>query len=137
MRQQNLYKTCPKCDKPGIEKPAEILPDKGLLIKVIHDDGSSCEFEEYSSIDSFLKRKRKKRDPKIIDRCPVCGDEGRIASYRPKRDKQFHTWKYFVVHEQIDGYWGKTHKNKKRRRCYITTESQRNEILKRLGRYTS
>jgi hypothetical protein len=134
MRQQNLYKTCPICDKPGIEKATEILPDKGVLIKVIHDDGSVCDFEEYPSIDSFLSRQKKKREPKITD-CPVCGEKGRIASYRPKKDKQFHTWKYFVVHEQIGGYWGKSHKIKKQRRCYLTTQSQRNEILKSLGRY--
>jgi hypothetical protein len=137
MTQQNFYKTCPKCDKPGIEKPTEILPDKGILIKVTHDDGSVCEFEEYLSIDSFLNRQKKNRDPKIIDCCPVCEEKGRISSYRPEKHKQYHAWKYFVVHEPIEGYWGKSHKNKKRRRCYITTQSQRNKILKSLGRNAS
>ena len=88
MRQQNLYKICPICDRPGIEKPAEILPDKGMLIKVIHDDASVCDFEEYASIDSFLNRKKKTKDPKIID-CPVCGEKGRIASYRSKKINNF------------------------------------------------
>jgi hypothetical protein len=95
-----FYKTCPKCDKPGIERPVEILPDKGMLIKVMHDDVSVCDFEEYPSIDSFLNRKKRGRDLKILDCCPVCGEKGRIAWYRSKKDKQFHIWKYFVVHEQ-------------------------------------
>lgn len=35
------------------------------------------------------------------------------------------------------GYWGEDHKIKKRRRCYMKTEDQRNQILKTLGRYKS
>src|SRR5919197_4234637 len=129
MTQQNLCKTCPKCDKLGIEKTAEILPDKGTLIQVTHQDGSVCDFVEYASIDSFLNRRKRERNPKTID-CPVCGEKGRIGWYRPKKDKQFHIWKYFVVHEQIEGYWGKNHNNKKRRRCYLKTDAQRNEVLR-------
>jgi len=69
--------------------------------------------------------------------CPVCGQEGRIGNYRPSKDKQFSKWTYFIVHEPIEGYWGKNHKIKKRRRCYMKTQDQRNQILKRLGRYRS
>jgi hypothetical protein len=102
---------------------------------VIHDNGTVCEFEEYPSITSFFNRnKTRKRNPKMIE-CPVCREVGRIASYRPKKDKQFYKWKYYIAHEPIDGYWGKNHKIKKHRRCYMKTEEQRNQILKRLGRY--
>jgi hypothetical protein len=89
MRQQNLYKACPKCDKLGIEKYIEPLPDKGMLIKIMHDDGSLCDFEEYQSLDSFLNRKKRERNPKIIDSCPVCGEKGRIVPYRAKKMKNF------------------------------------------------
>ena len=136
--QTEVYKPCVICGKYGTEKNAEVLPDKGRLIKVIHDDdGKICEFVEYASVSSFLmERGRKKKDPKMMN-CPLCGEEGRIASYRPKKDKQFYKWKYYIAHEPIDGYWGKNHKIKKHRRCYMKTEEQRNQILKRLGRYRS
>jgi len=125
---------CLKCGKIGIEKSTEILPDQSLLIQVMHDDGSKpCEFEEYSSLSTFLTSRIKRKDPKIMD-CPVCGKEGRITPYRPNKDKKFHTWKYHMVHEQIPGYWGKS-KIKRRRRCYVKTEAQRSQILMKLGRY--
>ena len=38
-----------------------MLPDKGTLIKVMHDDGSVCDFEEYPSIASFLNSRKKER----------------------------------------------------------------------------
>jgi hypothetical protein len=137
MSQKQLYNPCLKCGKPGIEKCSETLPDKGTLIKVIHDDGSVCEFEEYSSVTTFFNRnKRRERDPKIMD-CPLCGEKGLIGNYRPKKAKQFHKWKYYIVHEQIEGYWGKNHKIKKRRRCYMKTQDHTNKILKILGRYRS
>jgi len=105
-----------------------------MLIQVVHDDGSKpCEFEEYASLSTFLTSRTKTKDPKLMN-CPVCGEEGRITSYRPNKNKKFHRWKYYMVHEQIPGYWGKT-KIKRHRRCYVKTETQRSEILKRLGRY--
>jgi hypothetical protein len=137
MIQKNVCNSCLKCGRPGIEKYGETLPDKGTLIKVMHDDGAICEFEEYSSVTTFLNRnERIERDPKLMN-CPLCGQKGLIENYRPKKDKQFHKWKYFIVHEQIEGYWGKDHKIKKRRRCYMKTQDQTNQILKILGRYRS
>jgi endogenous inhibitor of DNA gyrase (YacG/DUF329 family) len=134
MNSRQEYTQCPKCGKLGIEKSNESLPDKGTLINVMHDDGSICDFVEYPSISSFfLDRTKKKRDPKIID-CPACGKKGRISNYRPNKAKQFHTWKYFVAHEQIGGYWGKNQKVRRYRRCYMKTEEQRTKILKILGR---
>lgn len=125
---------CIKCGKPGIEKPGEALPDKGTLIKVIHPNGTTCEFVEYQSISTFLVRSKRKRDPKVVD-CPVCQQKGIIHGYRPHKDKQFHKWEYYITHEAIGGYWGKNHKVKKYRRCYMKTEEQRNQVLKTLGRY--
>jgi hypothetical protein len=52
----------------------------------------------------------------MID-CPRCGQEGRISYYKPTNAREFHTWKYYIVHERLDGYWGKSHKVRKERRC--------------------
>jgi hypothetical protein len=132
--QTNIYKPCVICGNPGVEKHSELLPDRAVLIKVIHDDRKICEFVEYASISSFMERGKKKKDPKMMN-CPECGDEGRIGNYRPKKAKQSHKWDYFIVHEQIEGFWGKNTKVKKRRRCYMKTEQQRSQILEKLGRY--
>lgn len=134
MSKPGPYTTCLKCDKPGIEKATEILPDKGILIKVIHDNGSVCDFEEYQSIHSFINRKTRKRNPKTIS-CPVCGQEGLIEQYRPKKAKHVHKWNYLVVHGPLEGYWGRNHKIKKRRRCWIKRQDRRNEILKAIDRF--
>ncbi len=125
------YKPCLICEKPGIEKHSEVLPDNSILIKVIHNDGKICEFVEYPSITTFFNRKkRRERDPKMMD-CPQCGQEGRIGTYR---GKQFDKWKYYIAHEQIEGYWGKNHKIKKCRRCYIKTQDQINQYTKDIGK---
>ena len=46
------------------------------------DDGSVCDLGvcdlEYPSINSFLNRRKKDRNPKTID-CPICKEKGRIA----------------------------------------------------------
>jgi hypothetical protein len=132
--QTEVCKPCLVYEKLGIEKHSEMLPDNSILIKVIHNDGKICEFVEYPSITTFFNRKkRRERDPKMMD-CPQCGQEGRIGTYR---GKQFDKWKYYIAHEQIEGYWGKNHKIKKRRRCYIKTQDQINHVLKILGRYRS
>lgn len=135
-QKEEIYSPCLKCGRPGIERCDETLPDNGTLIKVVHDDGSVCEFEEYPSVTTFFNRKRRKRDPQMMD-CPVCGQEGRVSYYKPTNAKQFHTWKYYIVHEPIEGYWGKNHKTKKHRRCYMKTQDQRNQVLKKLERYKS
>jgi hypothetical protein len=41
----------------------------------MHDGGSVCDFEEYPSIDSFLNRQKKERNPKMM-----------IVLYVDKRD---------------------------------------------------
>lgn len=125
-------KPCIKCGKLGIEKSIEILPDQAMLIQVMHNDGSEpCEFQEYASLSTFVRSRTKSKDPKIMD-CPECGDKGRIDWYRRKKTKQFHKWDYLIVHEQIEGFWGKA-KIKRSRRCYIKTEAQRSQVLKQLG----
>lgn len=102
--QAEVYNTCLICGKPGIEKPSEVLPDKGILIKVIHADEKICEFVEYASVSSFMERSKKKKDPKMME-CPLCRQEGRINPYRPRKDIQFHKWTYCIVHEPIEGFW--------------------------------
>jgi hypothetical protein len=103
-----------------------------MLIQVLHDDGSKpCEFEEYNSLSTFLTSRIKRKDPKIMD-CPVCGKEGRISWYRKNKDKKSHRWNYYIYHEEIPGYWGKS-RIKKHRRCYVNKEDQRRQVLKQLG----
>jgi hypothetical protein len=123
------YTECLKCGKQGIEQAGDILPDKGILIQVIHDDESICKFVEYSSISTFLDRS-KKQTPRIVS-CPVCRQNGRIGNYRPSKEKNFHAWRYYIVHEQIEGYWGKKNKVRKHRRCYLNNE-HKNEFIKKL-----
>lgn len=132
MKEKELYISCIKCGNLGIERNAEVLPDKGILIKVFHDDGKICDFVEYPSLSTFLNRTNRKKDPKIMD-CPICGKAGRIASYRPNKDKQYHLWKYYINHENQEGYWGKKHNIRKCRRCYVKTEEQKKKILEKLG----
>ena len=101
MAQTEVYKSCVICGNPGVEKHSEVLPDRGVLIKVIHDDGKICEFVEYASVSSFLmERGNEKKDPKMME-CPLCRQWGQIASYRPKKDKQFYKWKYYIAHKRI------------------------------------
>ena len=40
------YIECLICGKQGIEQAGDILPDKGILIQVIHEDGNICKFVE-------------------------------------------------------------------------------------------
>jgi hypothetical protein len=64
MAETEVYKSCVICGNPGIEKHSEVLPDKGVLIKVIHHDGKICEFVEYASVSSFLMERGKKKKTK-------------------------------------------------------------------------
>ena len=63
----------------------------------------------------------------------MCGKTGRIGNYRPSKDKNFHIWKYFIVHENIEGYWGKKNKIRKYKRCYLN-DGQKNKLIKKLGK---
>ena len=128
------YTECLICDKQGIEQAGDILPDKGILIQVIHEDGNICKFVEYSSISTFLDRS-KKQNPRMVS-CPICRQIGRIGNFRPSKDKNFHAWRSYIEHEQIDGYWGKKNKVRKHRRCYLTND-QKNDLIKELGRNTN
>ena len=125
-------KPCLKCGKLGIEKYTESTPEKAALIKVVHnDDTEPCEFEEYSSLSTFFSSRANTKDPKIMD-CPVCGKKGRISWYRKNKDKKFHRWNYYIYHEEIPGYWGKS-RIKKHRRCYVNKEAQRRQVIRELG----
>ena len=53
--------SCLVCGKPGIERRGETLPDKSILISVIHDDGTSCKFSVYPTLSTFLVRNVKER----------------------------------------------------------------------------
>jgi len=138
MVQMSETTSCLKCGKPGTESSGELTPDKGRVIKVNHSDGTICEFVEYDSISTFLDRGKRTPDlelkKKKIMKCPVCGEKGRVGNYRRNKNKKFYKWSYLIVHEEIGGFWGKNKKVKRVRRCYMKTEDQTNQILKRLGR---
>jgi hypothetical protein len=51
-----------------------------------------------------------------------------------KEDRPF-TFNYIMVHEPIQGLWGKTKETKRRRRCQSFTPDERVQILKQIGRY--
>lgn len=124
--------SCLICGRPGIERRGETLPDKSILIRVMHDDGTSCGFSEYPTFSTFLGSHEKKREPRQM-KCPVCNNIGRIGYYRPNKEKKFHLWRYYIKHEELGGYWGKKQKVKKYRRCYMNTEGQKSLVLKKLG----
>ena len=59
---------------------------------------------------------RRKFNPKLVI-CPRCDQVGRAGQYHPTRDKNKNVT-YFVVHHKIDGTWGKSNLQK-RKRCYM------------------
>jgi len=77
MQQEEI--PCYKCKRPGERKMIEILPDKGRLWRVVHEDGMVCEWTRYKSFEDMqialggLKRAEKSH-PQII--CPECGGLG-------------------------------------------------------------
>jgi hypothetical protein len=133
MLAENQYHPCLVCGKPGVEKYSETLPDGAVLIKVFHDNEKFCEFPEYTSVDSFLRRTELKVKSKPIDHCPVCGQLGTIRSYRPNKSRRNFKWSFYVAHEHVQGYWGKKTKIRKERRCHIKTYDQLKVIKKELG----
>lgn len=73
----------------------------------------------YTDLDEALDSKVKRYNPRII-KCPRCGKKGRINSYHPDSTNNPQVVRYFVVHEKLEGTWGKS-KLSKRRRCYVPT----------------
>ena len=132
MKKNENYSECLKCGKLGIEKKTEVLPDKGNLYKVFHDEGETCEFVEYPSLSIFLKREEPRKNTNSIT-CPICGTIGIICSYRRDKIEKSHNYDYYIKHERLDGYWGKNGKTPKYRRCYIKTDEQKKLVLERLG----
>jgi len=129
---------CLICSERGKRQAVEVLPDGGILFMVAHDDGRICKWAEYSNNFGPKPEKKKGEDPTYII-CPNCHERGRLNwAYdlsAPKVERPF-TFKYLVVHEKIQGTWGKV-KTDKRRRCQSFSQEQRISILKQIGRYIS
>lgn len=119
---------CSLCNIESIIEPVQKLPNNAVEIIAIHPDKTIHKWVEYPSIES-VGRQPKKIDPRIIN-CPKCHKRGRINGFN---NYQKGYYKYVVVHEKLDGTWGKD-KTARRRRCYIG-EKETDLILKRLGRY--
>lgn len=150
-------KVCSLCNKEGTSVIVERLPGNGLIMESRHKDGSSP--HRYTSYPSIydIRPDKSKPDPKII-KCPRCGKEGRVNAQRrynlhryevPKRvnkdgsteyERAKPQWRespehirYIITHEKLPGTWG--HRVAKRRRCCITSQKDRDIVLKKLGRY--
>jgi hypothetical protein len=126
---------CSKCNKPGIVKAVEMLPDKGILMKAAHPDGIRHQWVVYRSI-SDLGKQEYIRNPKYIT-CPRCGKKGRIGWFRREGFKKPDRIAYYLIHEKMDGTWGKRGRMSKYRRCWIYNQEQREVITKKLGRFIS
>ena len=112
-------KPCPVCKKPGQRRVVELQPNYGELWRVVHDDGTIHEWDEYDSVGSLYKS-RGQADEDVI--CPVCQELGQIVTYR--KDK---------IHKPFKYDYKISHGNKKQ--CMMVQEEHRNIILKYLGRY--
>lgn len=126
--------TCPVsfCEKEGIRSPIEILPDGGLYIRFRHVDGTEHGWAEYTDIMQVQigKKTGHKQNPKHII-CPHCGRPGIVNSWRPD-DKKLYKVSYYVRHGKIT--YGKGN-SRSQERCMIDDNAERDEILKKLGRY--
>lgn len=125
---------CPICGQIGTMRTIEVLPDNGLSMECVHEDGqTSHKWAEYDSADVVYSKDHKGREPKIII-CPVCKKRGRVNGYHPHNSAP-NIVEYLVTHEKLKGTWGKNKTISKRRRCYIKKPTDREAILKKLGRY--
>jgi hypothetical protein len=127
MTSQVVLSKCPICDKEGIKQIVERLPKDGLFMRLTHLDGSVHDWGEYYSNDH-----KETRDPKRIH-CPKCGKLGIVNSWNPDA-KQPWIIKYYVRHGKIK--YGKGN-SRSQDRCMIEDSAQRDQILKKLGRYIS
>ena len=129
-------KPCVVCKNPGTRRPIEILPNGGILFIVQHDDGTTCNWATYTSLEQ-MQKPDSKRDPTEI-LCPRCEKPGRVNWAKddgaPKDEQAFRV-KYIVVHGEIPGTWGRRVKIKKRERCQSFNQEERDKILKALNRY--
>ncbi len=83
------------------------------------------------SIASTVGRKSRpttKRKLRTIN-CPQCHHRGRLNTYQPRKYPR-----YLVVHEPIDGTWGKNQKVLRRRRCYMHVGSEMEKAKRRWDR---
>jgi len=135
---QNDIRPCLICSQKGTRHAVEVLPDGGILFMVAHENGRVCKWAEYTNSFGSKPEKKKAGDPTYII-CPDCGERGRVNwayNLQASKVERPFSFKYLVVHEEIEGTWGKG-KTKKRRRCQSFTREQRISILKQIGRYIS
>jgi|SRR5580765_656281 len=122
---------CPICGQAGSKDAIERLPHHAILMKIQHEDGTEHKWAQRNSLEGIGLHRIKKNPVRM--HCPKCGRIGRISGYHPNPREP--AIEYLIVHEKVKGTWGKDKSTKKRRRCYITEQEQRNTILKKLGRY--
>jgi hypothetical protein len=98
-----------------------------------HEDNTTHEWTTYASLADIGRPKhRKKQSPKITT-CPKCNTSGRVNDFHNYKNG-FRQVNYVVVHEEIDGTWGKQKRVARRRRCYIIDPEQRKTLLRNIGR---
>jgi hypothetical protein len=84
----------------------------------------------YDSIEEAIQAEniRRQKEPKFkktskIINCPKCGKKGRLNQYHPDKTNHPDMINDLVIHEAINGTWGKRGTMKKRRRCYLSPKT--------------
>ena len=122
---------CPICGLEGIQKAVELLPKTGTLMTIRHPDGKIHRWAAYDSIYDIGITSKRAVNP-IRMKCPKCHKFGRVNHFFADK-KTPHEVSYYIIHEKIEGTWGKS-KLDRRRRCYIRDSEQREMVLRKLGR---
>jgi hypothetical protein len=114
---------CLVCEQEAIAvRPFEILPNNAIAMDAIHDNNIKHTWTEYRS-QNDLGRKLVQSPREMT--CPMCGKKGRLGSYRKDNlHQEFVT--YYIKHGRDQTNRG-TH--------YITNPKQREQLIRRLGRY--
>ena len=121
-----IAKLCVICKTVGTRKAIEKLPNNGILWRVEHEDGTICEWGEYDSFNDLTKH-REPNPPQMI--CPRCEQNGIVSAWRQDPTNKPDTYRYTIKH-----YYNPKHKFLSKQ-CQIITQTQRDSVLKALGRY--
>lgn len=135
---------CGVCQKPGWQYVHSKKAIKFRYVYTVHYNEPPIKFVNgipryrtcyasgrlYDDMDEMLSDVKKETRGKMV-RCPKCNKRGRFGEYINHNKIK----RYFVVHEKIEGTWGKEKTVSKRRRCYIRRGPDEELLLRKLGRF--